>query len=179
MLTATDIGHIQSSWKLIADNTSVEFLGAQVSGSKRRHETCMAWFLHAFTTRFFDVHPLSKPLFPEGLEKCILGLLSAIIEHIHDDKTVHGMLCEVALRHSERGVRPIEYGVVGDVLFWCIRLCIGTDAYAPAVQSAWTKFFSMILQIVVPVAVSVQGQEPEIERNKYKTDVTVSCGEYY
>lgn len=176
-LSSVEMGLVTSSWKLITDDTSVEFTRVRDSESGSHHPTCLAWFSSAFTTRLFDIHPLCKPLFPAGLDNCILSILSVLIMHIDDAKAARGTLCDVALRHSERGVRPMEYGVVGDVLFWCVRLCIGTEAYTPAVHSAWVKFMSTILQVVVPVAVSVQG-ETEIERSKYKTDITVSCEEF-
>jgi hemoglobin-like flavoprotein len=50
-------------------------------------------------------------------------------------------------------VKAIEYGVVGDVLFWCIKTCIGAEAFTPAVELSWVKIYSKMLQVIVPVAV--------------------------
>ena len=62
----------------------------------------------------------------------------------------------LTVRHSERGIKAIEYGVVGDVLFWCIKVCVGETVFTDDVLSAWVKIFSRMLRIIVPIAVQFE-----------------------
>ena len=54
------------------------------------------------------------------------------------------------------GVRTVEYGVVGDVLFHCIEVFLGKEAYTRAVERSWLKIFSSMLRIIVPIAVTFE-----------------------
>ena len=45
-------------------------------------------------------------------------------------------------------------GLVGEVLFWSIRKCIGTAQYTVEVHEAWVKIYSRMLKTMVPVAVA-------------------------
>lgn len=156
-LTSADMEHLTRSWRLITDDTSAPFQSRGVSTSQFQHVSCMDWFSNAFTTRFFDVHPLSMPLFSEGLGNCIVGMLSVVLDGVTGDQAVFKKTMEdLAVRHSVRGVRLVEYGIVGDILFWCIRLCIGPDAYTLPVEAAWIKLYSKMLQVVVPAAVAAE-----------------------
>lgn len=62
----------------------------------------------------------------------------------------------LTIRHSERGIKAIEYGVVGDVLFWCIKVCVGDTIFTDDVLSAWVKIFSRMLRTIVPIAVQFE-----------------------
>jgi hemoglobin-like flavoprotein len=44
-------------------------------------------------------------------------------------------------------------GVVGEVLFWAIRSCVG-DLYTFDTHKAWVKIYSRMLKTMVPVAVA-------------------------
>lgn len=63
---------------------------------------------------------------------------------------------DLALRHCERGVRGVEYGVVGDVLFYTMRKTIGLDAYSKEVELAWVKIYSAMLAIIVPLVIEYE-----------------------
>lgn len=54
-----------------------------------------------------------------------------------------------------RGVKAVEYGVVGDVLFWSLRTLLGS-AYTNKIHNGWTRIFSAMLAIIVPVAVAFE-----------------------
>jgi hypothetical protein len=73
-----------------------------------------------------------------------------------------------------RGVKAIEYGVVGDVLFWSLKICVGTTIFTDAVLAVWVKIFSRMLRTIVPTAVKFERQglfQPEFKRVKYQTSV--------
>lgn len=49
-------------------------------------------------------------------------------------------------------------GIVGEVLLWSLRRCLGSDSFPAQVQIAWVKIYSRMLRIMVPVAVSYERQ---------------------
>jgi hypothetical protein len=42
-------------------------------------------------------------------------------------------------------------GIFGEVLFWTLRLVLGEDDYDVICHTAWIKFYSRILEGVVPI----------------------------
>lgn len=62
-----------------------------------------------------------------------------------------------------QGIRTIEYGVIGEVLFWSLQKILG-DAYTRRVEEAWTKVFSSMLRIIVPIAVAFERDEGRFKR---------------
>jgi hypothetical protein len=46
-------------------------------------------------------------------------------------------------------------GIIGDVMFWSVKKCIG-EAYCEDTHSAWVKIFSKMLSVIVPVSVAYE-----------------------
>lgn len=61
----------------------------------------------------------------------------------------------LAERHCERGVKAVEYGIIGDVLFYTLQETAGA-LYTPTVEACWKKVFSSMLAIIVPLCVSYE-----------------------
>jgi hemoglobin-like flavoprotein len=179
-----DIQHAAASWKLIIDDKSVEFKRRKEKHPNFTHFSCISWFFSNFYSRLFDIHPLCKSLFGSGLQsqgKFLVKMISLTLSQLGDEDTFNNTMSDLVKRHCERGVKSIEYGVVGDVLFWCIKTCIGETGFTPEVQLAWTKIYSKMLQRIVPAAVAYERQglhKSETKRQRYVTesakgDVTV------
>lgn len=47
-------------------------------------------------------------------------------------------------------------GVVGEVLFYVLRLCLGPLVYTYDVHRAWVKVYSRMLKVIVPIAISYE-----------------------
>lgn len=45
-------------------------------------------------------------------------------------------------------------GIVGDVLLWTIRACVGPQIFDPTTHYAWVKLYSRMLRTMVPCAVA-------------------------
>jgi hypothetical protein len=63
---------------------------------------------------------------------------------------------ELAMRHCERGIRGVEYGVVGDVLFYAMQKVLGDTAYSVDVEIVWKKIYSAMLAIIVPLCIEYE-----------------------
>ena len=47
-------------------------------------------------------------------------------------------------------------GIVGEVLFWVLKRCVGARVYSQSVHVAWVKIYSRMLRTIVPVAISYE-----------------------
>lgn len=59
--------------------------------------------------------------------------------------------------HVFLGVRSSEYGIVGEVLLWTLRYCLGM-AYTNDVHQAWVRIVSRMLRVMIPCAVAFEMQ---------------------
>eukprot|EP01040_Poterioochromonas_malhamensis_P010288 gene10289-11190_t len=49
-----------------------------------------------------------------------------------------------------------SYGIVGEVLFWCLKRCVGAAVYTQSVHNAWVKVYCRMLRTIVPIAVALE-----------------------
>jgi hemoglobin-like flavoprotein len=174
-VTSEDIAEAAASWKLITDDTSKEFKRKKLNPSFT-YFSCISWFFSLFYARLFDVHPLCKPLFSAGLQsqgKFLVKMISLTLSQLGNPEVFSKTMHELTIRHCERGVKAIEYGVVGDVLFWVIKTCIG-ESFTPKVGLAWTKIYSKMLQVIVPEAVAFERQGLHVSKFHRTSYVTSS-----
>ncbi len=61
-------------------------------------------------------------------------------------------------------------GVVGEVLFWSIRLCTGPSVYTYDVHQAWVKIYSRMLRTMVPLAVSHELRDGSAQEKRFLGD---------
>lgn len=58
-------------------------------------------------------------------------------------------------------------GIVGEVLFWSLRQCIGIDMYTPTCHQAWIKVYSNMLKIMVPLAVAHELKDGSAQEKRF------------
>ncbi len=58
-------------------------------------------------------------------------------------------------------------GLVGEVLFWSLRNCIGPIDYTFEVHVAWMKLYSRMLAIMVPVAVAYELRDGSAQEKRF------------
>lgn len=155
-VTPEDIQLAKDCWSLIVENKSEAFLSKQSEDPTFRPHSCMTWFFNSFYARLFDVHPLCKPLFKSGLQtqgRFLIQMISTTLGQLRNPSEFKNTMRTLTIRHSERGVKAIEYGVVGDVLFYTIKKCVGSTVFTGDVLDAWIRIYSAMLQEIVPLAV--------------------------
>lgn len=148
-----------AAWESILNDKSEEFL--RMKGTPDfPYSSCVIFFYDTFYTRLFNVHPMSRNLFKNGMRsqgKFLVKMITLALSEINDstgkfDKT----LIKLAEVHNERGVKAVEYGVVGEVLFWVLKKVLGPNAYDSRLHMAWVKVFSRMLRVIVPCAVVLE-----------------------
>lgn len=75
-------------------------------------------------------------------------------------------------------------GIVGEVLFWCMRTVLGAGTYNASLHRIWTKVFSRMIHTIIPTAVALElrgskgtasGQNStNLRSNSMSRDVSIS-----
>jgi hemoglobin-like flavoprotein len=153
-VTLRDTTACLSVWNAILDDASPSFILKKNEINFKFH-TCREWFYHTFYERLFDIHPLCKPLFVRGVDSIgvfLVQMISMSLNQCEDPLKFQKSMKELAERHCERGVKAVEYGIIGDVLFYSLEATAG-GLYSPAVEGCWKKVFSSMLAIIVPLCI--------------------------
>jgi hemoglobin-like flavoprotein len=118
----------------------------------------MDLYRELFFTRLFDIHEEAKPLFTEKAVrsgKFLGSVMNLCFTQLQDPKVFRKKIAALAESHCQMGIRTIEYGVIGDVLFWSLHIIL-RDMYTRKVEKSWLRLFSSMLRIIVPIAVGFE-----------------------
>jgi len=143
-------------WQLILTDKTPEFL-TKKGTEGFSYQSCVTFFYDNFYVRLFDIHPAAKDLFKTGMKgqgKFLVMMLSLALSELEKPAQFDKSLLKLAEIHYKRGVKAVEYGIVGDVLFWTLRKVIGDASYTEEVHRVWVKVYSRMLKTIVPSAVA-------------------------
>lgn len=167
-VTAEDIYLTENSWRVIIEGNSP--LMHEMRQATGLHEADgMDLYKELFFSRLFDVHDAARALFSDRAirsGKFIGAIFQLCFKQLENPKEFRQEMVSVAQTHCQWGIRTVEYGIVGDVLFWSLHKILG-DAYTRRLEEAWTRTFSSMLRVIVPVAVAFERDD-----GKFKKAVT-------
>lgn len=172
-LTRDEHASAAATWQMILNNTAPEFLKQRKENTefRRRFTTSIMYFSHCFYARLFDIHPMAKELFKDmkSQGKFLVKMISLSLSEMSDADKFEKTLMKLAEIHNDRGVKAVEYGVVGEVLLHAIKKCIGPDSFTPQVHLAWVKIYSRMLSTMVPVAVAHELRDGSAQQKRFLT----------
>lgn len=161
-ITADEHFFAEQAWQKIISNDAPAYAAycAESPQFAEKYPSCIRFFSDCFYGRLFDVHPLSRPLFRDltSQGKFLVKMITLSLSELTDPSKFENILVRLAEVHNHRGVKAVEYGIVGEVLLWALRRCLGPDAFTSEVHVAWLKIYSRMLRIMVPVAVCYERQ---------------------
>jgi hypothetical protein len=100
-------------------------------------------------------------------------MISLIVSELEYDADFNANLYRLAVSHNAKGIKASEYGLVGEILFFSLRKCIG-PAYTVSVSRAWIKVFSRMLSVLVPKAIALElatdGDNQERRLSQYEEE---------
>jgi len=164
-ITPRDQQLVIGSWNMIVNDTAPEYLEEKKSANFR-YENCVSYFCHLFYEQLFRIHPESKPLFEHALSmnemasgKVLVKMITMFLKMLDNDADQGQMLTKFAEQHYSRGVKAVQYGVFGEILFYALQGTMGFDYYSFEVHQAWVKLYSHLLKTMIPVAVGCECEE--------------------
>lgn len=185
-ITADEHFFAEQAWQKIISNDAPAYAAycAESPEFAEKYPSCIRFFSDCFYGRLFDVHPLSRPLFRDltSQGKFLVKMITLSLSELTDPAKFENILVRLAEVHNHRGVKAVECkcrpvrlpsflhplfcspsfddidGIVGEVLLWALRRCLGPDAFTSEVHVAWLKIYSRMLRIMVPVAVCYERQ---------------------
>lgn len=174
-VTEADAALVKQTWDEILHDKAPNFLnGKAEEGVIFPHLSCISMFFEAFYARLFDVNPSCRPLFISGLKvqgKFLVKMISLAISLLDDEVKFQQKMESLADAHNNRGIKAIEYGMIGDVLFFSLHHCLGAH-YTAQVHCGWVAIFSRMLRYIVPIAVHFEirsaGQFQDLRLNPVK-----------
>lgn len=181
-ITKEEHGAASAIWQMILNNSAPAFLEQRKASQDfyRRFTTSIMYFSHCFYSRLFNIHPMARDLFKDmkSQGKFLVKMISLSLSEMSDADKFESTLIKLAEIHNERGVKAVEYGVVGEVLIYSIRKCIGPDGFNPTVHLAWIKIYSRMLKTMVPVAVAHEIRDGSAQQKRFLTNsIGLSGGE--
>lgn len=153
-----DIDLVKIGWNKIVKDQAEPYLKLKAS-SENAPTSCISWFYTCFYERLFDIHPLCKPLFTTGLVSqgtFLVKMISITLKQLGDPDNFQKIMEGLALRHCQKGVKAVEYGIVGDVLFHTMARVEGPNEYTAEVHMSWRKIYSAMLRIILPLCIQYE-----------------------
>ena len=164
-VTAEDIYLAENSWRVIIEGSSPQM--HEMRQTTGLHEADgMDLYKELFFSRLFDVHEAARPLFSEKAirsGKFIGAIFQLCFKQLENPKEFRQEMVAVAQAHCQWGIRTVEYGIIGDVLFWSLHRILG-EAYTRRVEEAWTRTFSSMLRVIVPIAVAFERDDGKFKK---------------
>ncbi len=154
-LSLFEIEVLRESWKLILNNTAPGFHNELLRIQKDHHccpmenvTTCRQWFVEVYHNRLVTICPDMEHFFYKGYmtEARTLKFYDAAIVLADQKAFFDEMMTTYALRDCVIGIRPIEYGYMGEALFYALSIVLG-ECYNDIV---WRKLFSVMLDQLIP-----------------------------
>jgi hemoglobin-like flavoprotein len=153
----------KKTWESVAKDTGRHFKQLKKDPAFK-YEKCLDYFNEIFFVRLFDVHPMAKVLFHKSnskqekasQNKFLARMLTMALLDIDDQSRWDMTFTKLAEMHNEMGVKAVEYGVIGEILFWTLEKCVGEEAFTVDVHMAWIHVMSRILKTMVPVALKFE-----------------------
>ena len=111
----------------------------------------------------------SKGSFVHGLRSFLFTILS-------NKKEFHEKLLNIANSHCKKGVKAVEYGIIGEILFWALEHCLTKSVYTANIHKIWVNIFSAMLAVIVPKAIKYEMNASQDDRKQRVLDHKAAYG---
>jgi hemoglobin-like flavoprotein len=99
-----------------------------------------------FYSRFFELAPESRRLFPDSMEKQNLKLmdaLAAMVGALDQREMFQAIISHSARQHAQFGATPSQFAAFGEALMWGLQQQFG-PAFTPELREAWSTLYETI-----------------------------------
>lgn len=96
--------------------------------------------------------------------------------YFNEPKVVKKRLTKLAHHYNDLGTRARDYGMIGEIIFWTLERVLG-ESYCAVTHSGWTKLYSIILSVMIPIAAASEFHRNECVANAASklSQIEVDC----
>ena len=159
VISKEDIDGATASWNIImTEESTVPFLEAK-KDPRFNYFSVLSWFFDSFYEKFFQLAPEARPLFTHitltSQGRLLAGVISSALGLLRNKDHLHKRLSSMTEKHSMKGAKSYQYGLMGKALIWGMEYVLG-EAFTEFCRRCWIHVFSFLLSIIVPIAVNYE-----------------------
>jgi hemoglobin-like flavoprotein len=97
-------------------------------------------------SRFFELSPDARDLFPSDLERQrvkLMDMIAALVGSLDQPALFRSLITHSARQHARFGVQPSQYAALGDALMWSLECKFG-GSFTPELRESWRALYAMV-----------------------------------
>ena len=121
-----------------------------------------------FYSRFFELAPDARRLFPDDMERQqlkLMDMIAAIVGALDKREIFQSVISHTGRQHAQFGVKRSHFAAFGDALIWGLEQQFG-PAFTPGLKQAWITLYDAVQSEMIRAAQTqfVGGQGPNDKR---------------
>jgi hemoglobin-like flavoprotein len=100
----------------------------------------------SFFSRFFELAPDAKRLFPDDLERLhlkLMDMIAAIVGALDKREIFQSIISYTGRQHAQFGVKRSHFVAFGEALIWGLEQQFG-PAFTPELKQAWITLYEAV-----------------------------------
>jgi hemoglobin-like flavoprotein len=97
-------------------------------------------------SRFFELAPDARDLFPSDLERQrikLMDMIAALVGSLDQRPLFQSLVTDSGRRHAGFGVQPSQYVAMGEALMWSLECKFGAS-FTPEVRESWRALYATV-----------------------------------
>ena len=115
-----------------------------------------------FYSRFFELAPDARALFPQDIARQqlkLMDMIAAIVGALDKREIFQSIISYSGRQHAQFGVRRAHFVAFGDALIWSLEHQFGT-AFTPELKQAWSMLYDAVQSEMIRAAQIERGVHP-------------------
>jgi hemoglobin-like flavoprotein len=99
-----------------------------------------------FYSRFFELAPDARALFPQDIARQqlkLMDMIAAIVGALDQREIFQSIISYSGRQHAQFGVERAHFVAFGNALIWSLEQQVGT-AFTPELKQAWTMLYNAV-----------------------------------
>jgi len=101
---------------------------------------------HLFYSRFFELAPDARRLFPNDMDRQhikLMDTIAAIVGALDQRALFQSIITHTGRQHARFGVNQSHFVAFGDAMVWCLEQQFGS-AFTPELRAAWIALYDAV-----------------------------------
>jgi len=97
-------------------------------------------------SRFFELAPDARDLFPSDLERQrvkLMDMIAALVGSLDQRALFQSLVTHSGRQHARFGVQPSQYAAMGEALMWSLECKFGAS-FTPQLRESWRELYATV-----------------------------------